>query len=447
MGVLFGTDGVRGIANDQLTPELAFRLGKAGAYLLGRSGERCRIVIGRDTRISGDMLEAALIAGICSVGGDCLKAGVIPTPGLSYLTRAFGCSAGIMVSASHNPVADNGIKFFGSDGFKLPEEAEEKIEELVLNDSFNFPKPVGAEVGRVYEALEGLDSYLEFLKERVRVDLRGLRLVVDCANGAASRIAPLLFSELGAEITVIHGEPDGLNINKECGSTQPQSLQKAVVELGADLGLAFDGDADRLIAVDEKGNIVDGDQIIVICGIARKRAGLLPGNRVVVTVMSNLGLKEALQQEGIEVRETKVGDRYILEEMLRSGAVLGGEQSGHIIFLDQTTTGDGLLTALELLKVFREAQQPLSVLAAQMRRFPQVLVNVRVRDKKGFQDDPEVAEVVKCAAERLGERGRILVRPSGTEPVVRVMAEGPVEDQLKEVVAEIAAVIEKKWGQ
>ncbi len=449
MGVLFGTDGVRGLANKELTPDLAFRLGKAGAYVLARGAEQPPFIIGKDTRLSGDMLEAALIAGICSVGGNCWRAGVLPTPGLAYLTRAAGMRAGVVISASHNPVADNGIKFFGSDGFKLPDALEEEIEALVLDPHFAFPQPTGTGVGRVFEDQDAPARYLSFLKEVVGagLELGGLRLVVDCANGAASRIAPRLFRELGAEVLVIHGEPDGTNINEGCGSTNPASLQRAVRETGAHLGLAFDGDADRLIAVDEKGDVVDGDRILVICGLARQRAGMLPGNRVVVSVMSNLGLREAFRKAGIEVLETKVGDRYILEEMLRSGAVLGGEQSGHIIFLDRTTTGDGLVTSLELLRVVREAGVPLSVLAAQMPSYPQVLVNVPVRDKQAVGTDPVIAAAVREAAERLAGRGRVLVRPSGTELVVRVMAEGPDERELKEVVDRLAEVIAARLGR
>ncbi len=446
MGLLFGTDGVRGVANQELTPELAFRLGRAGAFVLSRDGKRPRIMLGKDTRISGDMLEAALIAGILSVGGDCLRAGVITTPGLAYLTRVSECCAGVVISASHNPVPDNGIKFFGGDGFKLPDAVEEEIERLVLTDDFAFPQPTGAGIGRVYEEDGGLNRYLAFLKEQAAVDLSGIRLVIDCAHGSASNLAPRLFAELGADLTVLHNEPNGVNINEGCGSTHPYPLQQAVVSLGADLGLAFDGDADRVVAVDEKGNLVDGDQILVICGLARKRKGLLPCGRVVVSVMSNLGLREAFQRENVEVIETKVGDRYILEEMQKTGAVLGGEQSGHIIFLDRTTTGDGLLTALELLKVVRESNEPLSRLAAQMTRFPQVLVNVPVQNKRGLFDNPVIAEAIRLAEARLAGRGRILVRPSGTEPVVRVMGEGPHEEELKEVVGGVAQVVKASLG-
>lgn len=441
MGMLFGTDGVRGVANEGLTPELAYKLGKAGAYVLGRGGRRPRIILGKDTRISGDMLEAALMAGILSVGGDCLRAGVVPTPGLAYLTRVYDCCAGIVISASHNPVADNGIKFFAGDGFKLPDPVEEEIERLVLKDGFPYPRPTGVDIGRVYEEKEAVGRYLSFLEEVLAVDLQGLKIVVDCANGAASCVAPQLFRDLGAEVVVIAGEPDGTNINEECGSTNPKALQREVRERKAHLGLAFDGDADRLIAVDEEGNLVDGDQIMVICGLHRHRKGELKGNRVTVSVMSNLGLKEAFQKVGVTVEETRVGDRYILEALLQNGGVMGGEQSGHIIFLDRTTTGDGLVTALELLRVIREEGKTLSQLASQMRRFPQLLANVRVRDKEGLKDNPEVVEAIRRAEERLGEQGRILVRPSGTEPLIRVMGEALDENLLREVIDELAEVV------
>ncbi len=443
MARLFGTDGVRGVANKELTPDLAFKLGRAGAYVLAREGKHPQIAIGKDTRISGDMLEAALTAGILSVGGDCLRMGVVPTPGLAYLSRVYDCCAGIVISASHNPVADNGIKFFAGDGFKLPDDVEDEIEYCVLNNC-DFPVPTGADVGRVYYETTALDQYLRYLKEKVYVDLRGLKIVLDCANGAASRIAPRLFVDLGATVTVLHGEPDGININDQCGSTHPESLMQEVTARGADLGLAFDGDADRLLAVDEQGNLIDGDQIMVICGLNRKRKGTLDKNKVTVTVMSNLGLKEVFQKEGITVAETKVGDRYIMEEMRQNGGILGGEQSGHIIFLDHSTTGDGLITALELLRVVRETEEPLSRLGAQMRRFPQVLVNVRVKNKEALKTNELVKDAIKKAEESLQGRGRILVRPSGTEPLVRVMGEALDEIKLKEVVNKLADYINEQ---
>ncbi|MDD2361114.1 MAG: phosphoglucosamine mutase [Syntrophaceticus schinkii] len=445
MGVLFGTDGVRGVANKKLTAKLAYKLGMAGAYVLGREGRRPLIAIGKDTRISGDMLEAALAAGILSVGGDCLRVGVIPTPGLAYLTRSYGCCAGIVISASHNPVADNGIKFFAADGYKLPDSVEEEIENLVLTD-FAFPQPIGGDIGRVFDETATPEKYLTFLKEELNVDLSGLNIVLDCANGAASKIAPRLFADLGAAITVLHGEPNGININENCGSTHTGELQQDVKSRGADLGLAFDGDADRLIAVDEQGNLVDGDRIMVICGLYRKEKGMLDGNKVTVTVMSNMGLKEAFDKAGIIVQETKVGDRYIMEEMRRNGGVLGGEQSGHIIFLDRATTGDGLVTALELLRVVQETEQPLSRLSAQMRSFPQTMVNVRVENKEELNTNRDVAKAIRFAEEQLQGQGRILVRPSGTEPLVRVMGEALDEQKLKEVVKKLAEVVAEKLG-
>jgi phosphoglucosamine mutase len=432
------------VANRELTAALAFRLGRAGAYVLNRHGARPRIIIGKDTRISGDMLEAALTAGILSVGGDCIRAGVIPTPGLAYLTRIMDCCAGAMISASHNPVPDNGIKFFAGDGFKLPDAVEEEIESLVLDEQFPFPQPVGEEIGRVTMDGDCAERYLAFLKEQAGgLDLTGLKLVIDCANGAASHVAPRLLAGLGAQVQSIYNEPDGININAGCGSTHMGPLQRVVPDLEADLGLAFDGDADRLLAVDERGNLVDGDQIMVICGLERKRKGTLAGNLVVVSVMSNLGLREAFRNAGIEAPETKVGDRYILEEMRQSQAVLGGEQSGHIIFLDRTTTGDGLLTALELLKVVRETGQPLSKLAGQMTRFPQVLINIQVPNKQALHGHPVIDEAVRQAEQKLAGRGRILVRPSGTEPLVRVMGEGPVEEELMAVVSELSEIVKE----
>jgi phosphoglucosamine mutase len=446
MGVLFGTDGVRGIANQELTPELAFCLGRAGAYVLSENGARPRIIVGKDTRISGDLLESALRAGILSVGGDCLSAGVVPTPGLAFLAKSLGCCAGVVISASHNPVSDNGIKFFGGDGFKLPDSLENEIERLVLDKDFEFPRPTGSAVGRLVPQRDAVDRYLAFLKEGLQLDLSGLKVVLDCANGAASYVAPRLFKELGAKLTVINGEPTGININEKCGSTHPQMLKETVETQGADIGLAFDGDADRLIAVDEHGEVVDGDQILVICGLARKKAGTLDKNKVVVSVMSNLGLREAFKKACISVSETRVGDRYILEEMRKHGVVLGGEQSGHIIFLDRSSTGDGMITALELLREFAAARQPLSMLAAQMTRFPQFLVNVPVDNKQDLYDNERIAEAVQQAEMKLQGRGRILVRPSGTEPLVRVMGEALDENELRGVIVELARIVKEELG-
>jgi phosphoglucosamine mutase len=446
MGILFGTDGVRGVANQGITPETAFRLGRAGAYVLSQEVDRPQIVIGKDTRISGDMLESALIAGICSVGADVYRVGILPTPGIAYLTRSMRATAGIVISASHNPVEDNGIKFFASNGYKLPDSVEGEIEKLVLTDKDQLPRPVGGNIGQVYEVDRAAERYLDFLRSTIKVDLKGLTVVVDGANGAAYWVAPQLFEELGARVIAINCKPNGININAGCGSTYPGVLQEAVLEHRADLGVSHDGDADRVIAVDEKGGLIDGDFIMVICGIHLARQQALPFKTVVVTVMSNLGLHLALRKEGIKILETKVGDRYVLEEMLKNGAKLGGEQSGHVIFLEHNTTGDGVLTALQLMSVMRESGQSLSALAGQMTRLPQVLVNVRVKDKHALDTCLPVQESIGRASDRLGNTGRVLVRPSGTEPLVRVMVEGPDENELKQVASEIIRMVERHMG-
>lgn len=449
MGVLFGTDGVRGVANEKLNPILAYKLGRAGAYILSKNNDksgRPAIVIGKDTRISGDMLEAALIAGICSVGVDVLKVGVLPTPGIAYMTRALDANAGIVISASHNPVEDNGIKFFSSTGFKLPDELEDQIEELVLSGIDDLTNPTGEDVGRVYEIKTALDRYVNFAKKTIQVDFSGLKIVVDCANGAAFEAAPRVYRELGAEIIAINSEPDGININKGCGSTHPEVVRKKVLATGADIGIAHDGDADRVIAVDDQGNIIDGDFIMVICGLHMKKKGTLPKDTMVVTVMSNLGLHLGLREANINIRETRVGDRYVMEELQRSGAVFGGEQSGHIIFLEHNTTGDGIITALQLISVVKESGLKLSQLSNQMQRLPQVLVNVRVNHKDETMKSTQVEEAIAKGELILGNKGRILVRPSGTEPLVRVMAEGPDEVVLGNIVDDIAAIITRVDG-
>ena len=440
MGRLFGTDGVRGVANSQLTSDLAFRLGQAGAYVLSREHPHPRIVIGKDTRISGDMLEAALIAGICSVGADVLRVGVLPTPGIALLTRTLDVSAGVVISASHNPVQDNGIKFFASTGYKLPDAIEDEIESIVLSEEKPWEVPIGGEIGRVIEINDAERRYMDFLMSTVgRLD--GLKVVLDCANGAASYVGPKVLREIGVEVIPICNTPDGVNINVSCGSTHPEQLQRAVLEHGADLGLAMDGDADRLIAVDEQGNILDGDFIMVICASAQKEKGTLAQNAIVVTVMSNLGLHLALKRAGMTIYETQVGDRYVMEELLRTGAKLGGEQSGHIIFLDHNTTGDGLLTALHLLSVVKEKQVQISQLASQMQRLPQVLLNAKIHQKERLMQDKRVLAKVKEAEEALGGQGRVLVRPSGTEPLIRVMVEGPDQEKLKELAQGVIDMI------
>ncbi|MDD4237230.1 MAG: phosphoglucosamine mutase [Desulfotomaculaceae bacterium] len=444
MAGMFGTDGVRGVANHELTPELAFMLGRAGASVLAGNGVGSRIVIGKDTRISGDMLEAALAAGICSAGVDVLKVGVMPTPAIAFLTRDLQAAAGVVISASHNPVEDNGIKFFGPSGYKLPDETEAEIEALVLEHCASVTSPVGGGVGRTCQITDAADRYVNYACSTVSTDLRGLKLVVDCANGAASHVAPLIYKKLGAEVLPIFNNPDGVNINKRCGSTHPEDLMEAVIEAGADLGLAHDGDSDRVLAVDAEGRLVDGDQIMVACASHLKAKGQLEKDTVVVTVMSNLGLHLAFRDRGIHVLETKVGDRYVLEELLRTGARFGGEQSGHIIFLDYNTTGDGIITALQLLSVMKESGKQLSKLASQMERLPQLLVNVQVTDKNAVMNSPVLSDAIKQEEKKMGGNGRILVRPSGTEPLVRVMAEGrdmllleEIADRLSNIVKEI----------
>ncbi|WP_028309189.1 phosphoglucosamine mutase [Desulfitibacter alkalitolerans] len=439
MAKLFGTDGVRGVANRDLTAELAYRLGRAGAYILAKNTDYRKplIVIGQDTRISGHMLEGAMIAGICSVGGNVVKAGVIPTPGVSYLTRLLNATAGVMISASHNPVEDNGIKFFSSTGYKLPDSVEEEIEQLALSVD-NMPFPTGEMLGSVKELNDACEKYISFAKNTIDTKLNGVKVVIDCANGAAFQAAPQALKELGAEVIVINNQPNGININKNCGSTHPEQLQKEVLKQGADIGIAHDGDADRMIAVDEKGNIVDGDQIMVACGLYLKKKGLLKDNSLVVTVMSNIGLHLALKQAGITVYQTQVGDRYVLEKMIEAGCNLGGEQSGHIIFLDHNTTGDGLVTALQLLQVMSDTGKTLSQLAAQMEIFPQILLNARVKNKDRVMSNPTFLKAVKEIEGKLKGEGRVLVRPSGTEPLVRVMVEGPKDDLIKTMAEELA---------
>lgn len=451
MGKYFGTDGVRGVANGKLTPELVFRLGRFGGYVLTRNkqGKRPTVLIGRDTRISGEMLEAALVAGLLSIGADVFRLGVISTPGVAYLTKARGADAGVMISASHNPVEDNGIKFFGDDGFKLSDGMEAEIESFLDADEDRIPRPVGAEVGAVQDDLEGGQAYVSYLKSTVQHRFEGLKVVLDCANGAVSRLAPRLFRELGANTIVLAHQPDGLNINEDCGSTHPEAVQRAVLEHRADLGLSFDGDADRLIAVDEKGKIVDGDHILFILAEFMKKKHRLKNNTVVSTVMSNLGFYKALEQKGIETKQTKVGDRYVLEEMLQGGYNLGGEQSGHIVMLDYGTTGDGMLCAIQLLDVMKSESAPLSGLAQDMAKYPQLLVNVQVEDKSKLAGNPKVEEAIRSVEHRMDGSGRVLVRPSGTESIVRVMAEGPNEQQLESFVGLIVDVIKEElaFGQ
>jgi len=446
MGRLFGTDGVRGLANETLTCELAYKIGQATVSVLKMAKHKPRILVGRDTRLSGDMLEAALVAGICSVGGEARIAGVIPTPAVAYLARHYKTDAGVVISASHNSMEYNGIKIFNNQGYKLPDELEERIESIVLDNSEEIVYPTGVDIGRVVRVKNAVRHYEEFLKSTIDVRLDGLKLVVDCANGAASKIAPGILSQLGAEVYPIYDEPDGININSLCGSTYPENLQEYVVEMGADVGLAFDGDADRLIAVDERGKIVDGDQMLVICGLDMQKRGILKKNTVVGTVMSNLGFDKALEKAGCNVVKTKVGDRYVLEKMLEEGYNIGGEQSGHIIFLDHNTTGDGILTALQLLSVVKRENKKLSELSKVMEKFPQVLVNAKVSEegKLTYNQDPVIQEEIKRMEDRFAGEGRVLVRTSGTEPLIRVMIEGKDQREIEEYAVGLAKLIEER---
>jgi phosphoglucosamine mutase len=437
---LFGTDGIRGVANADLTPELAFRVGQAAGVVLGGHGP---LVIGRDTRLSGPMLEAALAAGLCSVGASAALAGVLPTPAVAYLARARR-AGGVVISASHNPVEDNGIKLFGADGFKLPDEVEDRIELLVERD--DLPRPTGSALGML-APLPGADEhYLRYLLGLARGRLDGLRVVVDCAYGAAVHVAPRLWQALGAAVIALHDVPDGSRINVGCGSTHLEPLRAAVRAHGADLGFAHDGDADRVLAVDERGEVVDGDALMGICALDRRARGLLPGHVVVATVMSNAGLEEVLRAAGIRLERTRVGDRFVLERMREIGAVMGGEQSGHLVFLDHATTGDGLVTALEVVNVMLRTGRRLSELRAAVPRYPQVLVNVRVRRRDGVLEAPAVAQAIEAAQRRLRAGGRVLVRPSGTEPLIRVMVEAAREELAEAVAAEVAEAVARAAG-
>ncbi|HEY4554077.1 MAG TPA: phosphoglucosamine mutase [Bacillaceae bacterium] len=446
MGKYFGTDGVRGVANTELTPELAFKLGRFGGYVLTKNTERPKVIIGRDTRISGHMLEGALVAGLLSIGAEVMRLGVISTPGVAYLTKAMSAQAGVMISASHNPVADNGIKFFGPDGFKLSDEQENEIEELLDQETDTLPRPVGGDLGLVSDYFEGSHKYLQFLKQTVDEDFSGIHVALDCAHGATSSLATHLFADLEADITTMGASPNGLNINDGVGSTHPESLAGLVKEKGADVGLAFDGDGDRLIAIDENGEVVDGDQIMFICAKHLKEEGRLKQSTVVSTVMSNLGFYKGMEELGIKSAQTAVGDRYVVEEMKENGFNLGGEQSGHIIFLDYNTTGDGLLTGLQLVNIMKRTKKPLSELAKEMKKFPQKLVNVRVTDKHHVTDNEKVKAVIEEVEAEMNGNGRILVRPSGTEPLVRVMAEAPTAEACSEYVDRIAAVVKEEMG-
>lgn len=446
MGKYFGTDGVRGVANSELTPELAFKLGRCGGYVLTKETKQPRVVIGRDTRISGQLLEAALISGLLSIGVEVMRLGVITTPGVAYLTRAIGAQAGVVISASHNPVEDNGIKFFGPDGFKLLDEQEKQIEDLLDAEIDQLPRPVGSQVGIVSDYFEGGQKYLQYLKTTVTQNFEGLHIVLDCAHGAASSLAPQLIGDLGAQITTIGTSPNGLNINAGVGSTHIERLQGVVLEKKADLGLAFDGDADRLMAVDENGIIVDGDQIMYICAAAMKEKETLKKNTVVSTVMSNLGFYKALEEKGINTSITAVGDRYVMEEMRKQGYNLGGEQSGHIIFLDYNTTGDGMLAAIQLVNIMQEKRKKISNLVEGVSIYPQKMVNIKVSDKNRVIENHRISEKINEVEAEMNGKGRVLVRPSGTESLVRVMAEAEDAKQLEVWVDSIVQVVEEEMG-
>lgn len=446
---LFGTDGVRGCANTELTPALALALGAAAARVLGRRHTPA-FVIGRDTRISGPLLEAALTAGLCSQGARVISPGVLPTPAIAGITRArdtgYEFDAGIVISASHNPFADNGIKFFGPDGYKLDDALEAEIEALVPKAEA-LPRPAGGSVGRMERDPHLRDLYARHLEETMEgMRLDGIPIVMDAANGANSQIAPRVGFDLGARVTVLSCSPDGININDGCGSLHPQAMMQSVIKESAVLGMAFDGDADRVILADEQGRVVDGDRVMLLIGRHLAAQGRLPGNTVVGTIMSNMGLEVALRESGLTLRRTAVGDRYVSEAMRQGGYAVGGEKSGHLIFGHLTTTGDGLLTALQVLKVMQETGKPLSELADQMTEYPQVLLGVRVGDRNAWQSDPEIQAAIASADAHLAGRGRLNVRASGTEKLVRVMVEGPEQSEIEAIAGELAALVQAKFG-
>ncbi len=446
MARMFGTDGVRGVAGSELTIELATQLGQAGAYVLTKEQEhQPTIIVGCDTRISGGMLASALMAGICSVGANAIYVGVVPTPAIAYLTRKHKVDAGVVISASHNPMEFNGIKFFNGDGYKLSDALEDEIEALIHSNMDGVTLPTGSGVGRIDYRFDLKDEYVEFMKKCVPVDLKGLKIVVDCAEGASYYTSVRTLEDLGANLIPIHITPDGTNINANCGSTHMDELQARVVYEKADLGIAFDGDADRMLAVDENGKMVDGDQLMAICGNYMKEKGTLKKNTIVVTVMTNLGFTLMGEEKGIHVEKTRVGDRYVLENMLQNGYNIGGEQSGHIIFLDDNTTGDGLLSALHLLQVMVETGRKLSDLAAVMEVLPQALVNAKVPNHKKdkFMEYAEISDAIKKVEERFGGEGRVLIRPSGTEPLVRVMIEGKNQEEIDSEAKKLADLITK----
>ena len=447
MGKLFGTDGIRGVANkDPMTPEMAIQIGQAVAHVLNEKGHRQRIVIGKDTRLSGYMLENALAAGISSMGADVISVGPMPTPGIAFIANNMDADCGIVISASHNPFEDNGIKIFSKEGFKLSEEQELEIEELIFSKNLQSLASSSQEIGRAFREENALGRYIVFLRHTFpkNLSLEGVKIVLDCANGATYKVAPPLFKEMRAEVLCLNVNPDGKNINVECGSLHPEWLAEKIIENRADIGLAFDGDGDRLIAADEKGNIISGDKILAICAKNLKKERRLKNDLVVSTVMSNLGLSLALNEMEIKHIKTRVGDRYVLEELLKNGAVLGGEDSGHIIFLEHHTTGDGLITALQLLAVMQKEEKAVSELSKVMKTFPQVLINVDVKSKPDLKGMPEIGNVIGSVEKELGDKGRVLVRYSGTQPMCRVMVEGPTKEQTEKLAKKIAEVVKKK---
>lgn len=447
MSKLFGTDGIRGIANIELTPELAFKVGRAGAYILSK-GRQGKVLVGKDTRASGDMLEAALIAGITSIGLDVVSLGIIPTPAVAYLTRKHEALAGVVISASHNPGEYNGIKFFNHEGLKLSDDVEEEIENVIANIDDLELRPIGTAVGRHYMDENGAREYKDYLKSTIKIDLTGLKIAMDCGNGALYKIGPELIRELNGEVIVVNNNPDGMNINANCGSTNPEIIQKLVIDEKADIGISFDGDADRIIAVDNKGVLLDGDHILAICGTHLKQMGKLRKNVVVGTSMTNMGLDIYLRENGMDIVKTDVGDRYILEEMLKSDYVLGGEQSGHIIFLDYNTTGDGLATGLHLLEVMLATKKSMSELNNLMTNYPQILLNAKVDSslKYKYMENEEIRVEIQRIEDFFHGEGRVVIRPSGTEPLVRVMIEGKDQDEIGRIAKELVHFIESRIG-
>jgi len=450
MGKLFGTDGIRGVANQYpMTPELAVTIGKAVAAIFKGGHKQSKIVMGKDTRISGDMLEHALVSGICSMGVDAYLTGILPTPGVAFLTSSTGANAGIVISASHNPYYDNGIKIFKNNGYKLSDEEEDEIEQFVFNKSMaSSPKSV-QHIGRVYNLEDAGCTYGNFLKCTVpeNHNFKDLKIVIDCSNGATFEVAPTIFTELGAKVKILYNNPDGKNINDNCGSQHPENLKKSVVKNGADIGFAFDGDGDRLIAVDEKGAVATGDQILAVCAKFMKQKGLLKGNQVVSTIMSNIGLGQALKEMGIKHLTAKVGDRYVMEKMVSSGAILGGEDSGHMIFLNYHTTGDGILAAIRLIEAMKDESKPISELFKIMTVFPQVLMNVDVMHKPDLKSVAGIADAIKSVESVLGKKGRVVVRYSGTQPICRVMVEGPTVNETRKYCKQLADIIKTTLGK